>query len=40
MAIKTKLIAEYVAELKSKDNEYINELKRQAEEIGNYAQSL
>ncbi|KAJ3042074.1 hypothetical protein HDV00_008155 [Rhizophlyctis rosea] len=30
---KNKLIAEYVAELKSKDDEYVKELKRQAEEI-------
>lgn len=31
--IKNKLLAEYVTELKSKDDEYVRELKRQAEEI-------
>jgi dynein regulatory complex protein 1 len=31
---KNKLIAEYMAELKSKDDDYVKELKRQTEEIG------
>ncbi|KAH6582126.1 hypothetical protein BASA60_002093 [Batrachochytrium salamandrivorans] len=33
IAIENKLISEYVAELKSKDDEYVKELRRQAEEI-------
>ncbi|KAI9092713.1 sperm tail-domain-containing protein [Phlyctochytrium arcticum] len=33
IAIKNKLIEEYATELKSKDDEYVKELKRQAEEI-------
>jgi dynein regulatory complex protein 1 len=33
---KNRLINEYIAELKSKDDEYVKELKRQAEEIGNF----
>ena len=33
---KNKLIAEYMAELKSKDDDYVKELKRQTEEIGKH----
>ena len=33
MAIKGKLIQDYTNEIKSKDDEYVKELKRQAEEI-------
>ena len=31
---KNKLINDYALELKAKDDEYVKELKRQAEEIG------
>ncbi len=34
--MKNKLINEYMAELKIKDDAYVKELKRQSEEIGNY----
>lgn len=34
LKIKDDLIADYVAELKVKDDEYVRELKRQTEEIG------
>lgn len=33
MAVKNKLIQDYSTEIKSKDDEYVKELKRQAEEI-------
>lgn len=33
LEIKNNLINDYLAELKSKDDEYVRELKRQAEEI-------
>lgn len=38
LKIKDELIAEYVGELKAKDDEYVRELKRQTEEIGRYPQ--
>jgi dynein regulatry complex protein 1 len=34
MLVKNKLVNDYIGELKSKDDEYVKELKRQAEEIG------
>ena len=35
IAVKETLLNEYAVELKSKDDDYVKELKRQAEEIGN-----
>ncbi len=34
IALKNKLMAEYMTDLKSKDDDYVKEFKRQSEEIG------